>query len=901
MPSTLAELQARVTPGLRFAPELTVVLSLLPSFVPFHGVALSQQNSAERHHYAIESLTTGEVLRRGTTTAAGLPDGSVILGPNRRFRLWLHDVDTGRVGHVEFTTPANGQRFTIPKVELGLAKTPDFDRDGLSDDAEFIIGTDPRARDTDGDGIADGAEVAQGSDPSDDRPARTGIIATADTPGNAVDISAFNDVAAIADANAGVSVFNVFNAMEPVKVAELDTPGTAARVACAADFIAVADGAAGLAIVDFRVPASARVLHQVSAGRLGGAATAVAVAGGIAYAGTELGFVAAVDLASGEVLDREFAGAAIFDLGVGGDTLFVLFGSTLEARRLWPYFPERQGTTPVSARAADVFTRSKRLAAGERRVFASAANGFDVVDVSDVRDLQLVDSVNVAGLGGTGAFKQIVENGSGLGIACVGVTATPDATHNVSVYRLGDPVVEDLESVFATPGVAHAAAIYNGLAYVADGARGLQVVNYRAFDSGAVPPTIALSANFSLVPALAEEGSDLRVTAAVADDVQVRNVEFWVDGVRVVTDGSFPFEHRFTAPRIDLQSSFRLRARASDTGGNATWTEQLIVELSSDRTPPRVVRVLPSAGAVVSGRTSVRASFSEPLDPATITTGTFRVGALGPGGLPGGVDESAALAASVTWNEDTSIAVLGFDAPLAPGVYVVVLSRELADLAGNTLAAEFRSLFHVVGGIDSDGDGLPDAVELALGLDPANADSDGDGVPDGEEDSDGDGLANAAELVLGSDPGLDDSDGDGIRDGDEDSDFDGIPDALEFVLGTLPRDDDTDRDGWPDGVEAELGSDPVERASRPRLFVRSSRRVAVVLPRSVESELPRGVSVATPRVTVRLPQNVDVDIPLHVTVSRPRATVIVPASETVAQSPNVIVGRPPVAVEFEKE
>ena len=40
---------------------------------------------------------------------------------------------------------------------------------------------------------------------------------------------------------------------------------------------------------------------------------------------------------------------------------------------------------------------------------------------------------------------------------------------------------------------------------------------------------------------------------------------------------------------------------------------------------------------------------------------------------------------------------------------------------------------------DSDGDGLTDREEQALGLDPRNPDSDNDGTPDGADDSDGDG------------------------------------------------------------------------------------------------------------------------------------------------------------------
>ena len=66
---------------------------------------------------------------------------------------------------------------------------------------------------------------------------------------------------------------------------------------------------------------------------------------------------------------------------------------------------------------------------------------------------------------------------------------------------------------------------------------------------------------------------------------------------------------------------------------------------------------------------------------------------------------------------------------------------------------------------DSDFDGIPDAREEELGLDPNNPDSDGDGVLDGDEDLDEDGLTNADEIVrFQTDPTNDDSDNNGIID-----------------------------------------------------------------------------------------------------------------------------------------
>lgn len=73
-------------------------------------------------------------------------------------------------------------------------------------------------------------------------------------------------------------------------------------------------------------------------------------------------------------------------------------------------------------------------------------------------------------------------------------------------------------------------------------------------------------------------------------------------------------------------------------------------------------------------------------------------------------------------------------------------------------------VFVIRGAPDTDLDGIPDAVELLLGLDPFNTDSDGDGTLDGDEDSDGDGITNAVEIAQGLNPATVDSDGDGFSD-----------------------------------------------------------------------------------------------------------------------------------------
>ncbi len=129
--------------------------------------------------------------------------------------------------------------------------------------------------------------------------------------------------------------------------------------------------------------------------------------------------------------------------------------------------------------------------------------------------------------------------------------------------------------------------------------------------------------------------------------------------------------------------------------------------------------------------------------------------------------------------------------------------------------------------LDSDGDGLTDVQEAALGTDPANMDSDGDGLSDGDEvnlyhtqpldeDSDDDGLSDELEISVGTDNTTMDSDGDGLTDGEEvmglgidpmaaDSDADGLSDGEELAAGGNPSSSDSDDDGLQDLTELKLG------------------------------------------------------------------------------------------------
>ena len=87
---------------------------------------------------------------------------------------------------------------------------------------------------------------------------------------------------------------------------------------------------------------------------------------------------------------------------------------------------------------------------------------------------------------------------------------------------------------------------------------------------------------------------------------------------------------------------------------------------------------------------------------------------------------------------------------------------------------------------DSDGDGLPDAWELAYGLDPYDP-------ADAIQDSDEDGLSNLAEFRAGTNPWATDSDDDGI------DDFEDTSPGSSQMNGFRFTDNDFVEDEWEDG------------------------------------------------------------------------------------------------------
>ncbi|MFK8014658.1 MAG: hypothetical protein AB8G17_04405 [Gammaproteobacteria bacterium] len=199
---------------------------------------------------------------------------------------------------------------------------------------------------------------------------------------------------------------------------------------------------------------------------------------------------------------------------------------------------------------------------------------------------------------------------------------------------------------------------------------------------------------------------------------------------------------------------------------------------------------------------------------------------------------------------------------------------------------------------DTDGDGLSDSDEGALGTDPVDSDSDDDGLldgfelangfdplvgGDGELDADGDGLTNLQEQNAGTNALLADTDGDGLLDafevnnqldplngGDEllDGDMDGLDNLAEQAADTNPGDRDSDGDFMNDGDEVlYAGTDPLMQDAFADLLVAERDNNAIV-----RVDLLTGERSLVSNAIVGGPDN-PIDIPIGIAVE-PAGTLL---------------------------
>ena len=242
---------------------------------------------------------------------------------------------------------------------------------------------------------------------------------------------------------------------------------------------------------------------------------------------------------------------------------------------------EKHGS--VDAPSGRLFVGNARAYVTLGTVFGNGGSGFRVFDVSNPDSPTSLSQEITA----QNSWKQFVPTGSGFGLGVVGITPSENTGDDIYLYDLRNGT-NTFVTRLETPGVAKAISLFKGLGYVADGAAGLQVVNYVAYDAKKQPPTgqVVLS-----TVSEATAGGYVVVRAEVQDDVQVRNVEFSLNGAILVTDGNFHFEFVYRVPTNLVGATLTFSARVFDTGGNTTALNNAPVLTVMDDTEPPFVQI----------------------------------------------------------------------------------------------------------------------------------------------------------------------------------------------------------------------------------------------------------------------------------------------------------------------
>jgi hypothetical protein len=637
---------------------------------------------------------TGPDALRAVSDTAG--NWSFFLPPNESLHYVIFDPVSGLISHSYDTSADAGQTTHLTLSSFGASTAPDSDNDGLPDDAELAIGTNAASKDTNHDGIDDFLAVQQGLNPLGNLALPTGVLSAVALQGTAEAVSVVAGAtnpqqltAYVATGVHGLAVIDASQANTPALLSELNLPGNSVDVAVdgARGVAAVAAGDGGLHLVDVSNPAAAKLLQTVA---FPAPVLAVAVRDGLLFAAAG-NTISVLDVNTGtlrQTLDFGGNAAGITSLALDGNILYAV-DSANQLRSL--------SITGSALTALDMLALPAgggKLFAGGGVAYIGAGNGgiagFETADIRDPADLKLLSGVDNNGIGGT----SVVSNGSGLTLAAGSSSFVFGAFQALDLMDGSDPTnTGSLITRYTLPAAPRDVTLANGLAFVADGSGGLQIVNYRALDSQGQAPSVAIAVDgIDADPATPGvqvlEGRTVRVLPTVADDVQLRNVELLVNGQVVSTDASFPYELIAQAPTIAAGgASMTLQVRATDTGGNASLSNLVTLTVVPDTFPPQIESVSVDEGARRFFVRSVDVQFDEPLDLGRLNASGATLVRAGNDGQFGTADDVAIPVHLDTRSFGQSLSVIA-DSFLTPGDYQFRLDPSIiADRAGNVLGA----------------------------------------------------------------------------------------------------------------------------------------------------------------------------------------------------------------------
>jgi|GEM_PF-4323707 len=565
------------------------------------------------------------------------------------------------------TSGGPGSTTTTPKAvfgavgSIGVIGALDTDGDGVPDEVEAILGTNPNNPDSDGDGITDEAEILQGLNPLDNISFPLGVVASVEIEGEPLEIivegsdnDIFQSTAFVASGSYGLSLLDVTDFSNPVLLGELELPGTATDVVADLRFdrAAVATGVNGIHLVDVSDRMMPSVLTVVPV-----QASQIEVYKGLLYAGSDFQ-IFVIDLLTGQILTSIPNVESIGMTRIGSFLFTVGDDHELRCFDVSGFEPVARGTLAIPNAVGPIYAENGILYA-----VAEGRGGYHTIDISDPDALTLVSASDVASPF-VAARDDFAGNGTGRGLL-VGTTG-------LDLMNLDDPndTIGFLSRV--DPGVrVNTVTIARGVAFAGVSDNTVQTVNYLAFDGNGIAPVATLSApglSGNQVP----EGANIELAINIQEDVQVRNVELLLDDMFVFNDVSAPFDFVIRAPAttFGVNLPFELKVRVTDTGGNVSESNVLSLQSLNDPTPPMLLATSPNTSAAGVDVSSISLFFDRPLESGGMTLGNFTLTNLGADGQSGGGDDTPVGISALTQIDGIRVQ-LTTGSVLPTGVYLL--------------------------------------------------------------------------------------------------------------------------------------------------------------------------------------------------------------------------------------
>ncbi len=302
------------------------------------GVASTIYPEWGQDYIAVETpdLKNSPVLR---TKSDNRGNFQLFLPPEQFYRFSAFDPVTGLIGTSSGLTPQSGRNINLSGSAVFAASTAaDRDYDGLPDDIELTVGSNPNRPDTNRDGIDDFTALQQGIEVLGKNALPFGIVSSiAPLNGGYVrDVVAKEDTAYLAAGAGGFQIVDFTRLKQPTIVSSIPSSilgGEAIALANSSidantELSAIVTNNGKLAIVN--VTHRDRPVLKASLD-LGGIGTSIDIVDRTAYVGLSNGQVAIVDLKGERLIARFNAGSSIRQVIGRGDTLYILTSGSFAA------------------------------------------------------------------------------------------------------------------------------------------------------------------------------------------------------------------------------------------------------------------------------------------------------------------------------------------------------------------------------------------------------------------------------------------------------------------------------------------------------------------------------------------------------------------------------------------